>query len=342
MQLEGLKVSEINKKTKNKNMINLVELPRYFLLIAFFVIVAGFSIASPYFFSLNNLLDIIREASIIGLMGLGLTAAVAAGEFDFSIGATATIAAVVAGKVLSLSSVNSTIIAFTVGILAAIIVGLINSFNVLKIGMPSFIATLGIATLLDGISKYFTGGAVFYSVNWPKDFGLLGKGFVFKVIPIPALIFIIVAILSTIFLHRTTRGRYIFAVGNNPDAATHVGINCKRIKLLAFVFASLLTALAGIVHGSMLGSISPLMGSANLLRAIATVMLGATFLTPGTPNIPGTFIAAILLAVVGNGLTMIGASYFMKDVVTGIILVVAVGIIAVMKKGKLGQMIPGL
>jgi len=335
-------VSKTDETIKNKNVVNLAELPKYFLLIAVFAIIAGFSIASPYFFSLNNILDIIREASIIGLMGLGLTAAVAAGEFDFSVGATATIAAVVAGKVLSLGAVNSTIIAFAIGILAAIIVGLINSFNVLKIGMPSFIATLGMATLLDGVSKYFTGGAVFYSVNWPKSFGLLGKGFIFKVIPIPALFFIIIGILSAVFLHRTTRGRYIFAVGNNPDAATHVGINCNRIKLLAFVFASLLTAFAGIVQGSMLGSISPLMGSANLLRAIATVMLGATFLTPGTPNIPGTFIAAILLAIVGNGLTMVGASYFMKDVVTGIILVVAVGVIAVMRKGKLGQMITGL
>lgn len=335
-------MSELNKKTKNKNIVNLAELPRYFLLIALFAIIAGFSMASPYFLKLNNILDIIREASIIGLMGLGLTAAVAAGEFDFSVGATATIAAVVAGKVLSLSSVNSTIIAFTVGILAAVVVGLINSFNVLKIGMPSFIATLGMSTLLDGISKYFTGGAVFYSVNWPKSFGLFGKGFVFKIIPIPALVFIIAGILSTIFLHRTTRGRYIFAVGNNPAAAAHVGISCKKIKLLAFVFVSLLTALAGIVEGSMLGSISPLMGSANLLRAITTVMLGATFLTPGIPNMPGTFIAAILLAVVGNGLTMIGASYFMKDVVTGIILVVAVGVIAMMRKGKLGQMLTGL
>jgi ribose/xylose/arabinose/galactoside ABC-type transport system permease subunit len=335
-------VIEKNKRTINQNINILEELTRYFLLIAVFLLIVGFSIASPYFFNLNNFLDIIREASIIGLMGLGLTAAVAAGEFDFSVGATSTIAAVVAGKVLSFGSFDSVIVAFIIGILAALIVALINGFNVLKLGMPSFIATLGMATLLDGISKYFTGGAVFYSVNWPKGFGLLGKGFILKVIPIPALVFIIIAILSTIFLHRTTRGRYIFAVGNNPDAANHVGINCKKIKLLAFVVSSILTSIAGIIHGSMLGSISPLMGSANLLRAITTVMLGATFLTPGTPNMPGTFIAAIILAVVGNGLTMIGSSYFMKDVVTGIILIVAVGVIAVMKKGKLDQMITGL
>jgi ribose/xylose/arabinose/galactoside ABC-type transport system permease subunit len=333
---------EINKTTKDKNAVNLMELPRYFLLLIVAATMIGFSIASPYFFNLNNILDIVREASIIGLMGIGLTVAVAAGEFDFSIGATATIAAVVAGKVLSFESVNSAVLAFIVGILTAITVGSINSFNVLKIGMPSFIATLGISTLLDGISKYLTGGAVFYSVKWPESFGLLGKGFVFKVIPIPALLFIVVGILSTVFLHRTTIGRYIYCVGNNPVAAAHVGIKCNKIKFIAFVFASASTGLAGIVQGSMLGSISPLMGSANLLRAITTVMLGATFLTLGTPNIPGTFISAILLAVIGNGLTMVGASYYMKDIVTGIILVVAVGIIAVVRKGKLGQMLTGL
>ena len=334
------------KSGHNRFLNLLVGLPRYFLLITMLLVFIGFAVAAPPFLSFTNFLDIFREASIIGLMGLGLTVAVVAGEFDFSIGATATISAVVAGKVLSLGVINSATIAFFIGILAALMVGLINSFNVLKVHMPSFIATLGVATLLDGISKYLTGGAVFYSVSWPATFGLLGKGYVFKVVPVPSFIFIIVGIISWIFLHRTTIGRYEYAVGNNPDAATHLGLKRNKIKFIAFVLSAVLSGFAGIIQGSMLGSVSPLMGSGNLLPAITTVMLGATFLIrgipAGNPNMLGTFLAALLVAIIRNGLTMIGASYYMKDIVTGVILVIAVGIIAIYRKGKLGQMITGL
>ena len=114
-------------------------------------------------------------------------------------------------------------------------------------------------------------------------------------------------------------------LGANKTAASHIGINVRRMKIFAFIFSAFFAAFAGIIQGSMLGSITPGMGTGNLLLAISTAMLGSTFIKPGIPNIPGTALGAVLLAVISNGLTMIGmigASFYMKDIIQGIIAIV--------------------
>jgi ribose/xylose/arabinose/galactoside ABC-type transport system permease subunit len=307
---------------------------KYFLLMAIVFVSIIFGIAEPCFFLFANILDIIRSGSIIGLMAIGLSHAMIAGEFDFSIGAVATFTACITGLLLANQNVNNFLIAMIISLLLACIVGFINAFNTLKIGIPAFIATLGLSTLLNGLTKYITGGGVFYALNWPKTFVFLGQGLIYN-IPIPAIIFIVALLIAWIFTESTRTGRYLFSVGANPIAAAHVGINVKKAKAIAFIFSAFFAGFGGIIQGSTLGSITPGMGDGNLLPAISATMLGATFLRAGIPNIPGTVIGALLLGVISNGLTMIGASFFMKDIIQGIILLISVGIIATMKGGKL-------
>jgi len=325
-----IKKNGVDKKFDVKSFLS-----KYFLLITILFVSLIFSLQEPAFRQINNILDIIRSGSIIGLMGIGITYSLMSGEFDLSIGAAATFSAIITGRLLAYPNFNNFLLAMFITLVIACIVGLFNAFNTLVIGIPSFIATLGSLTLLNGITKYMTGGGVFYSLDWPLTFVRLGQGMIDETIPIPAIILLLVFLFAWNHTERTKTGRYILAVGANPVACLHIGINVRKSKTIAFVFSSFFAGFGGIIQGSMLGSITPGMGDGNLLPAIAAAMLGATFLKPGIPNIPGAVIGAILLAVIANGLTMVGASFFMKDVIQGVILLIAVGIIATVKEGTL-------
>jgi len=318
-----MKENKVDKKFDIKNFLG-----KYFLLIAILLIYFYFSLEEPAFRQINNILDIFRSASIIGLMGIGITYSLMSGEFDLSIGAAATLSAIIVGRLLAYPNFNNFLLAMFIALVIACIIGLFNAFNTLVIGVPSFIATLGSLTLLNGVTKYITGGGVFYSLNWPPTFLLLGQGMIGKIIPTPTIVFLLVFLFAWNHTERTKTGSYIFAVGANPVACLHIGISVKKSKTLAFVFSSFFAGFAGIIQGSTLGSITPGMGDGNLLPAISAAMLGATFLKPGIHNMPGSVMGAILLAIIANGLTMVGASFFMKDVIQGVILLVAVGIIA--------------
>ena len=314
-----------------KTILKHFDLSRFFLLIATLIVIVMFSVLSKHFLSVSNILDIVRASGIIGLMGIGLTINQASGEFDFSIAGTASFAACLIAKIM-VEGIPNFLVAFVITMLAVLCVGMINSFNVLKIGMPSWVATLGLSTFLNGLNKFMTGGGNYYTRNWPSGFRALGQRFLFGVVPMPAVLFLIGAAIGLIIMHKTKTGRYIYAVGSNPIAAEHVGINVKKQKAIGFMLCSIYGGIAGVIAASMLGSVTPIMGDSNLLPAISTSMLGATFLMPGVFNITGTMVGALLLSVISNGLTMINASFFMKDIIQGLVLMISIGMVALLKK----------
>lgn len=304
---------------------------KYFLLIATMLTAVLFAISEPRFLKITNLLDIVRAASIIGIIGIGLTIVQAAGEFDFAVGAQSSLTACIIAK-LMVEVIPNFYVALVLSMIVAVLVGLINSSLVINLGITAWVATFGISTLINGVCKYLTGGGSYYTMSWPSGFSTVGQGFIFGIIPVPALLFIAVAFIAYVFCEHSGTGRYIYAVGTNPVAAQHVGVNTKKQKRIAFVLCSLCAGFAGIIQASMLSSVTANIGDSNLLPAISTCMLGATFLRPGMFNIVGTCVGALLLAVISNGLTMIGASYFMKDIIQGAVLLFAVGFVAWIKK----------
>jgi ribose/xylose/arabinose/galactoside ABC-type transport system permease subunit len=286
-----------------------------------------FALLSDAFLKPNNLLDIIRSASVIGILGLGMTYIQSVGEFDFTVGSLTTLAAVIMAYIQK-EVLNSFWLATLIAFVVCFLIALIKITCILYIKMPGWIATLGISTLLTGSSKYLTGGGNYFSTNWLPSFRFWGQGFLFDVIPMPAVVFLFVAFFSFIFLEKTKWGRHMYAVGINPIAAEYVGINVKKNKARGFILISMCSCIAGIVLVAQMGTVTATLADGNMLLAISTSMLGATFLRPGVFNVIGSFVGAIMLSVIANGLTMINASYHMKDIIQGLVLITSIGIVA--------------
>ena len=306
-------------------------LQSYLLLIAAFVVGIVFGLVENSFFKPTNLVEIVRAAAIIGMMGLGETVVQSAGEMDFAVGAETSFGAVMIAIMMTQLNLNF-FVAFILTMMLVILVGALNSIIVVKVGIPSFVATLGMNTFINGINKYLTGGGTYYSTHWPEGFSVLGKSSLFNAIPMPAVLFVICSVIVWVFLSKTRTGRYIYAVGANPNASKNVGIDVGKHKMIAFIVCSVCGGFAGMVQCSILNAATPTAGDSNFLKALSTCMLGATFLTPGVYNIPGTFVGAIMLGIIDNGLTMVGASYFMKDIINGLVLILAVGMVSLSQK----------
>lgn len=322
-----------NDQIKKESFLRTI--PKYFLLIITLVIAVVFEILQPKFFTLNNIMDIIRTTSVVGLMALGMTLVMATGEMNLAVGAEATIAAAVVGKFLDSKEPRSLILAIFIGLLASLVVGVLNSFFVVKIGVPSFIGTIAMTTFINGFIKIITQNQYMYSKHWPKSYTFLGQTRLGGVIPMPALIFILISILLIILMDHTKFGRYVNAVGDSPTACKNVGINAKLIVICCYLLCSLISGFDGIIASSQVKSVSPTLGADALMSAMAATMLGGTFLRPGQYSIQGTIVAALFLTIIQNGAISIGAPNFIKDLIQGITLIVSVGVIAMTHKGGL-------
>jgi len=308
---------------------------RYGVLIALCMLFIIFSLMEPRFYGLKNILTIIRQAAILGILSLGLTVVVISGEFDISFAASATFAGVL--SVVLLKNGVDVYTSSLIGWASSVAVSLFNAITILYIGIPSFIATLGMMAALTGISRCLTGGATCYSAYFPASFAVLGRAFAFKIVPIPVITFVLVSAIALTLLENTRRGRYLYVTGANPSAASRAGINVRRMKLTALVICGLCSGLAGLTTVSMLGSANPVICDGYLMPAIIGCFLGAVFLRVGIPNVTGTVVSCLLLAVLTNGFVMIGLPFYMKEIIQGIVLLVSVGTVALLKKGRVAS-----
>ncbi len=311
------------------------EVPRYFLLIALVLAMVIFGSIRSAFFNVTNIMDLLRTSSVICILALGGTVLMSTGDMNFSMGAQATLSAAVVGVIMAQCPPWMYPIAILISIVICCGIALISAFLVVRIGVPAFIATLALQTVINGLIKILTHNVSLFSKNWGDTFVFLGQSYLFKIIPMPLVIAIILTVIFYVLMEKTQFGRHVFAIGANATACRQVGVRVDRIRLLAFVCCSVSAALAGVVQASILNTVSVDLGNNLLMPAMATIMLSATFLQPGKYNIPGTFVAAIVMSVVDNGIRGIGAMYYYTDIVQGAMLVIAVGIIALIRKGGL-------
>ena len=319
----------IKKKTGVKEQIS-----RVFLLIALIIIAVIFQLIQPRFLMLGNVMNLLATSSIIGVLALGNMVLMSAGEMSFSIGAQCTMIGAVFGKFLASQISNNLLIAFFVGIVAFVIVGLFLSFFTVKLGVPTFVCTLAMATILDGCSQLLNNGTTLYSKEWPDNFNLMQYK-IGGILPIAVIVFLGIAIVIHVVYEKTRFGRHLYAVGSNPTAANNVGISVPGMRVCAFVISSVLCGFAGMIAASYNNSVSLTMGAELMLPAIAATMLSATFLQIGKYNVPGTVLAAILMIVIQNGVISAGYPIYVKDIVQGILLTVAVAAIAIIKEDGL-------
>jgi len=302
-------------------MMNNKILKQYGTLIALLVVLIGFSILRPRVFpTISNLINITRQISLLTIISTGATIATVVAEFDLSVGAMASFGGVLAAG-FAVNGVNLVLSLFLpLGI--AFLFGLGNGFLITRFRIFSFIATLSTGTVLGGLTFWYTGGATIFG-GIPDAFLWLGQGKL-NLIPIPSILMLIVVVFFWFVFTWTEFGRRLYAIGGNPVAARLSGVNVTRDKTYAFGLSSLLAALTGIILASRLGSAHPTAGGGMLLQAYAAVFLGMTAFKAGIPNIWGTFIGSLLIGVIANGLTMLDVPYFLQDIVTGVIVILAV------------------
>lgn len=276
------------------------------------------SIVSPVFLTSTNLLNVALATSVMALLAAGQTFVIILAEIDLSVGATLGFSAMVTALTLQ---GQPTIVGIVVGLGVGAAAGLINGLLVTKTRMPSFIATLAMMSVLAGLTLQLSEGNPI-AVN-DYDFQNIGQAEALGV-PVPVWLMIVVFGVCGTLLSRTRFGRYVYATGDNGEAAKLSGIPTDRVKIQAFMISGLLSGLAGFIVTARLSTASPTAGTGLELVAIAAVIIGGTSLAGGRGNLVGTLVGAFILGVVDNGMNLLDVSPFLQNVVKGAVILFAV------------------
>jgi len=285
------------------------------MLLAVCVVLA---VASPVFATSGNLLNVALATSVTALLAAGQTFVIILAEIDLSVGAVLGFSAAITALTLRH---QSTVTAIIVGLLVGAGAGLVNGLLVTKARMPSFIATLATMSVLGGLTLQLSQGNPIAVTDY--DFQNIGQARLAG-IPAPVWIMVLVFVGFGVLLARTRFGRYVYATGDNAEAARLSGIAVDRVKILAFVISGLLAALAGFIVSARLSTAEPTAGTGLELEAIAAVIIGGTSLAGGRGDLVGTIVGALILGVIDNGMNLLDVSPFLQSVVKGLVILFAV------------------
>ncbi|MGB6221898.1 ABC transporter permease [Haloferula sp.] len=292
---------------------------RFGLIIALLVTATVLSILRPHFLSSANLVNVVRQISINGILAVGVTFVLLTGGVDLSLGSVVALAGVLAAQFAHPGD-YPLVVPLGVGVLTGLACGAVNGGVVTFGKVAPFIATLGMMTIARGLALVFSGGRPVSNMS-PAMKAVAGD---VAGIPIPALILLAVAVTAWWVLKFTRIGRHLYAVGGNEQASRAAGIDVGRVKMFAYAVCGALTGLAGVVLASRITTGQPNAGIAYELDAIAAVVIGGTSLSGGIGTIGGTILGALLMGVIGNGLDLLNVSSYYQQVVKGLIIVGAV------------------
>ncbi|GGF18922.1 ribose ABC transporter permease [Halobacillus andaensis] len=283
------------------------------------VIILGFT--SDSFFTLNNILNLLRQISINALIAFGMTFVILTGGIDLSVGSILAFgSALTAGM---LSSGMDPMLAVFIGLLAGLLMGAMNGLIITKGKVAPFIATLATMTIFRGATLVYTEGRPITGLSDSFSFEMIGKGYVFG-IPFPVILMLIAFGVLFFILRNTVFGRQVYSVGGNEEASILSGIRADRVKIWVYSITGMLSVLAGIILTSRLNSAQPTAGTMYELDAIAAVVLGGTSLTGGRGWLTGTLIGALIIGVLDNGLNLLNVSSFYQQIVKGGVILLAV------------------
>jgi len=294
------------------------------------VICILFAVLTPNFLTQNNLVNVVRQASINIVLAAGMTFVILTGGIDLAVGSvlgfTAVIAVVVSLTALSWAAVPA-------ALFAGLVVGVLTGATVAYIGLPPFIVTLGTYTAIRGAAYLAAGGTTV--INSKIGFAWIGNGYVG---PVPWLVIIalLTIAVSAFILHRTVLGVHIYAVGGNAQAARLTGIPVPFVLIFAYGVSGLLSGLGGVMSASRLYSAQGQLGIGYELDAIAAVILGGTSFVGGIGTVFGTLIGALIIAVLNNGLTLMNVSFYWQLVIKGAVIILAVMLDKLRTRGQAG------
>jgi|P1105metagenome_2_1110788.scaffolds.fasta_scaffold04311_4 ribose transport system permease protein len=300
--------------------INKINLRNYGVIIGFIVLCAIISIASPAFLTTRNILNLLRQSAVVGVLSAGMTLIIISGNFDISVGYICGCAGAIAAVLLNKG------VPFLIMILAVIgfgvLVGTVSGFAVSKLAIPSMIATLGMGQVVNGALLLITGGYPISIDNPIMSF--IGKDS-FLGIPVPIYLFIIAILIVNFVLLKTVLGRHIYSVGGNDETSRLSGIRVDLVKIITFIISSVLAALSGIILTARVGTATATAGTGYELDAIAAVVIGGTCVSGGEGNAWKTIIGVLFMSVISNSFNLLEVHVYFQYVLKGLIILIAVG-----------------
>ena len=298
------------------------------MLLTVVLLVAVFGLASDNFLDPFNIINILRSIAIVTVIAIGVSISLTIGGFDLSVGSTASLANALVISLFVWHGLGTTE-AILITLALCTLVGLFNAFLIVVLRIPDMLATLASLFVIQGVAMtYSYGGSITENMVLPSGemaegtipaaFGALGQ------VPTIVIIMLVVTLVAQLALSFTTHGRRMYAIGGNPEAARLAGVNVKRVLVSVYVLIGCLAGLAGFILSARLGSAEAVAGISFELRVIASVVIGGTSLMGGYGRIGGTIIGSIIMGILINGLVLMNVSAYYQQIITGLIIVLAV------------------
>ncbi len=290
----------------------------YLVLLALIII---FSIASPQFLRVSNIVNVVRQASMLGIASVGMIFVMIIGGIDLSVGSVVTFVNIIVAYFMVNMGMNP-VLASLVGIGASTLIGFFNGWVVANIKIPPLIVTLATQIIFEGWAYIIAGGMPIF--GFPKSFAVLGQGYV-GIIPIPVILMVICLIAGSFILNKTFFGRHFYAVGSNAEASELSGVRVKRVHYLAYSLCGFFAGLSGVVMLSRTNSGQVTAGQGFEFDVISALVLGGVSVTGGAGSISCAVAGILIMQILSNGFVLCGISTYLQMVIKGCVLLVAVG-----------------
>lgn len=312
---DGMKL-ENNKGNKSLNIRRLYD--KYGVLVVFLFIFIVSSFLSPTFTRTTNLLNVLRQISIVGILSIGMTFVIVSGGIDLSVGAIIALVTVMTAELVNTFGILP---AIGIALLIGAAVGLLNGLGITYGKMQPFIMTLGMTSMVSGSAYMYSNGT---PIMVKGGFLTIGNGFLFNIIPLPAVYFIVLMVISSFAIKNTVFGRYVYSIGSNKEATRLSGVNVNFAIIRVYVLSGAMAAVAGIIYASQMGIGTAIAGTGYETKAITATIVGGASLSGGKGSLFGTFLGACIIGILSNIMNLTGVNPFLQQFLTGLILVLAV------------------
>jgi ribose transport system permease protein len=290
------------------------------LLFVYIGVTVIFAILSPLFLSVDNFMKIGLYSAQMGVLSTGMTMALLSGGLDISVGSMMALVGMVCA--IQLQRGTGAVLTVLLGLFVGALCGMLNGVIITKGRVNAFITTLGTMTIFRGLALIYSSGKTILINN--AGYNLIGRHYLFGVVPIPLLIMVVMFVISALVLKYTTFGRRVYSVGGNEQASFLAGIPVETTRFLVYVIIGVCGGMAGIMLSSQSGAGIPSAASTINMEVISAVILGGTSLSGGKGKIIGTVLGVLILSTLGNGLNMLSVPSFYQEVIRGVVLIAAV------------------
>ena len=306
---------------------------KYGMYLTLIMLLVFFSMATDTFLNTENLFNVARQVSMLGIAAVGMTFVLLLGGIDLSIGSQVTLVNIIASWFMVKAGINP-VAACAIALAVACLNGYVNGWIIANIKIPPLIVTLATMTILEGLAYIICQGVPIF--GFPKSFAVIGQGYV-GVVPIPVIIMVVILSIGAFILNQTFFGRWFYAVGGNEEAATLSGINVKRVKYLVYTLSGFFAGVAGIVLLSRTNSGQALAGKGFEFDVLTAVVVGGVSVIGGVGRISNVVAGILIIGVLSNGMVLMNVGQYGQMLVKGLVLVTAVGFDCLQQQRQSGK-----